>query len=89
MVSFIIALSPEYKQFMDLCKAAAAKAAHMVASEITRKKNIKNKRSHVVNSNADDFWAEIELPELMISSGSCGWSFTSDGATWLDGDVAH
>ena len=69
-------------------QAAAAKAAHMMASEITKKKNIKNKKSHVVNSDADDFWAEIELPELMVS-GPCGWSFTSDGATWPDGDVAQ
>ncbi|KAF3944081.1 hypothetical protein ACB098_06G223200 [Castanea mollissima] len=69
-------------------QAAAAKAAHMMASEITKKKKkniIKNKKSHVVSSDADDFWAEIELPELMIS-GPCGWSFTGDGSTWPDGD---
>ena len=64
-------------------QAAAAKAAHMMASEMTTK----NKKSHVV-SDADDFWAEIELPELRLNSCGSGWSFTTD-AMWPDGDIAQ
>lgn len=34
-------------------------------------------------SDGEDFWGEIELPELMTSPGchwnACGWSFTGDG----------
>lgn len=61
-------------------QAAAAKAAHSM------------KKSKVINSGVDidDFWGEIELPELMNSTGcswnSCGWTFTSD-STLQDGEA--
>lgn len=48
------------------------------------------KKDHDSSSNGDDFWGEIELPELMISEcfwNSCGWSFTGDAA-WPDGELA-
>ncbi|XP_021893066.1 ethylene-responsive transcription factor ERF023 [Carica papaya] len=62
-------------------QAAAAKAAHSV---------ILSKKSDVVSGDGDgdDFWREIELPELMNGGyyrNSCGWSF-SGVASWLDGD---
>ncbi|KAJ4728101.1 Ethylene-responsive transcription factor [Melia azedarach] len=64
---------------------AAAKAAHSVL--------ISSKKSDVSdgegNGDGDDFWGQIELPELMNGgwySTSCGWTFSGDG-TWIDGDA--
>lgn len=63
-------------------QAAAAKAANSV------------KKSCVTDvdgdGDGDDFWGEIELPELMngerYSNCGCGWSFNGD-ATWIDGEA--
>ncbi|GKU96631.1 hypothetical protein SLEP1_g9843 [Rubroshorea leprosula] len=64
-------------------QAAAAKAAHTVV--------ISSKKSSVTDgTHDDDFWGEIELPEL-INSGcheywnSCGWSNFGGDTSWLDG----
>ncbi|XP_044501862.1 ethylene-responsive transcription factor ERF023-like [Mangifera indica] len=62
-------------------QAAAAQAAHSVNS---------SKKIDESDGDVDDnFWGEIELPELINSgfhSNSCGWTFNSD-ATWIDGDA--
>ncbi|KDP28475.1 hypothetical protein JCGZ_14246 [Jatropha curcas] len=68
-------------------QAAAAKAANSM------------KKSNIANSDGDgdsngdrendDFWGEIELPELMNSGlnwSSCAWSFAGD-CTWMDGEA--
>ncbi|GMI69568.1 hypothetical protein like AT1G01250 [Hibiscus trionum] len=63
-------------------QAAAAKAAHLAASS----KKIQEESSEV---GGDDFWGEIELPELMNSGcqwNSCGWTFSGD-SSWLDGEI--
>lgn len=57
-------------------QAAASKAAHAIALE----------------KKGDDFWGEIELPELRVSGcywNSCGWSFTAGDAAVLDGEVSQ
>ncbi|KAL5792221.1 hypothetical protein ACOSP7_000815 [Xanthoceras sorbifolium] len=63
-------------------QAAAAKAAHSVV--------ISSKKNNVSDVDGDDFWGEIELPELMNSgryTNSCGgWTFNGD-ATWIDGEA--
>lgn len=62
---------------------AAAKAAHagLISSE----------KSDVSESDGDDFWGEIELPELMNGgwySNSCGWTFSCDTTSaWIDEDA--
>ncbi|KAK8718270.1 hypothetical protein V6N13_045511 [Hibiscus sabdariffa] len=64
-------------------QAAAAKAAHLVASS----KKIQEESSE---GGGDDFWGEIELPELMNSGcqwNSCGWTFAGDSSSWLDGEA--
>lgn len=63
---------------------AAAKAAHSGL--------ISSKKSDASESDGDDFWGEIELPELMNCgwySNSCGWTFSCDAtSTWIvDGDA--
>ncbi|XVF22362.1 hypothetical protein REPUB_Repub12eG0166200 [Reevesia pubescens] len=61
-------------------QAAAAKAAHSVVS---------SKKSQVSSEEVDDFWGEIELPELMNSGyqwNSCGWTFSGD-SSWLEGET--
>ncbi|XP_062156875.1 ethylene-responsive transcription factor ERF023 [Alnus glutinosa] len=57
-------------------QAAASKAAHAIALE----------------KKGDDFWGEIELPELRDSGcywNSCGWSFTAGDSAVLDGEVSQ
>ncbi|KAE8700982.1 ERF023 protein [Hibiscus syriacus] len=49
-------------------QAAAAKAAHLPASA--------NKIQEESSEDGDDFWEEIELPELMNSG--CRWAFADD-----------
>ncbi|KAK2650061.1 hypothetical protein Ddye_017550 [Dipteronia dyeriana] len=67
-------------------QAAAAKAAQASVA-ISSKKS--NSSDGVGDVEGDDFWREIELPELMnsrrYSSNSCGWTFNGD-ATWIDGE---
>ncbi|KAM1612160.1 hypothetical protein ACFX15_000806 [Malus domestica] len=69
-------------------QAAAAQAAHRVvkSSHIT-KKNDDDDDHHGGLDGGDDFWGEIELPELMNKSGcywnSCGWNMTA-----FSGDAA-
>jgi EREBP-like factor len=65
-------------------QAAASKAAHAIALE--------KKRDADAVSGCDDFWGEIELPELRVSGcywNSCGWSFTAGDAAGLDGEVSQ
>ncbi|KAK3194608.1 hypothetical protein Dsin_025918 [Dipteronia sinensis] len=66
-------------------QAAAAKAAAAISS----KKSNSSDGDGDGNVEGEDFWREIELPELMnsrrYSSNSCGWSFNGD-ATWIDGE---
>ncbi|KAK8565706.1 hypothetical protein V6N12_059260 [Hibiscus sabdariffa] len=59
-------------------QAADSKAAHSVVS--------RNKSEvSVEEGGGDDFWGEIELPELMI--GGCNkWTFLADSA-WLEGEA--
>ncbi|XP_061372899.1 ethylene-responsive transcription factor ERF023-like [Gastrolobium bilobum] len=63
-------------------QAAAAKAAHMI-------KTLPDEKSSIVSdgdSGGDDFWGEIELPELMDSEYCC-WSSPS-GSSWTSsGDL--
>ncbi|KAG6725643.1 ethylene-responsive transcription factor ERF023-like [Carya illinoinensis] len=62
---------------------AAAKAAQAMA--LVGKKG----GGHDSRSDCEDFWADIELPELMVSGchwNSCGWSFAGD-ASLPDGEV--
>ncbi|KAJ6400739.1 hypothetical protein OIU84_016218 [Salix udensis] len=69
-------------------QAAAAKAAHSVL--VPRKKSIETSSDNSVDGEVagDDFWGEIELPELLMSDSgccwnSCGWStVASDSSTW-------
>ncbi|KAL5537930.1 hypothetical protein UlMin_042882 [Ulmus minor] len=65
-------------------QAAAAKAAHMITKKDSGKKE-------GGSGSGDDFWGEIELPELMNSGhyswNSCGWTtmFAGDSsACWPD-----
>ncbi|XP_030548114.1 ethylene-responsive transcription factor ERF023 [Rhodamnia argentea] len=59
-------------------QAAAAEAAHAVAA-----------KKEGGGIKVDDFWADIELPELMEEgerhSDACLWAFIAD-ATWRDGE---
>lgn len=78
-------------------QAAAAKAAHMKRS-VSSKKNDALEDS---GGDGDDFWGEIELPELMNNGcywNSCGWTTTSssssfsgggDASSWPDGDATQ
>lgn len=80
-------------------QAAAAKAAQtMKSSSSTENSNRSNdlhlQDHHDVSDGGDDFWGEIELPELMNSgtcySNSCGWStFSGDAAalTWSEAEA--
>ncbi|XVF73013.1 hypothetical protein PTKIN_Ptkin12aG0167500 [Pterospermum kingtungense] len=73
-------------------QAAAAKAAHSVASTKKRSQASPEEGDDIGDGTGDDFWGEIELPELMINSdcaqwsSSCGgWTFAaSDSSTWLE-----
>ncbi|KAJ4823620.1 hypothetical protein Tsubulata_039711 [Turnera subulata] len=79
-------------------QAAAAKAAH---SMVPAKKEGGEATASSSDGGVDDFWGEIELPEILMNSSSsgggggggcnwnsCGWSgttFASD-STWQDGE---
>ncbi|XWS76865.1 hypothetical protein CRYUN_Cryun01aG0214700 [Craigia yunnanensis] len=66
-------------------QAAAAKAAHSVVSSKKSQVSSEDGDDH----GGDDFWGEIELPELMNSGcqwNSCGWTFTGD-SSWLEGEA--
>lgn len=78
-------------------QAAAAKAAHSVV--ISSKKISRQVSSEELEDDGDgdgdgvdDFWGEIELPELMNSDcgakwSSCGgWTFAGD-SSWLEGEA--
>ncbi|OMP08633.1 hypothetical protein COLO4_06274 [Corchorus olitorius] len=69
-------------------QAAAAKAAHSVIS--SKKSQASSEEEGDINGHdGDDFWGEIELPELMNSGcqwNSCGWTFSGDGP-WLEGEA--
>ncbi|XP_050238729.1 ethylene-responsive transcription factor ERF023 [Mercurialis annua] len=73
-------------------QAAAAKAANsFVAVQTSDIPNI-NEDEGDINGDADDFWGEIELPELMSSDGfnwsSCLWSNGAAGElAWHDGEA--
>ncbi|GMI66767.1 hypothetical protein like AT1G01250 [Hibiscus trionum] len=61
-------------------QAAAAKAAHSVVSRNKSEVSVEEGSGH----SGDDFWGEIELPELMISG--CRWTFAANAA-WLEGEA--
>ncbi|XP_004308302.1 PREDICTED: ethylene-responsive transcription factor ERF023-like [Fragaria vesca subsp. vesca] len=78
-------------------QAAAAKAAQTMKSSSTASRSTDDQDHHrdvSDDGSADDFWGEIELPELMNSgtcySNSCGWStFSGEAAalTWPEGEA--
>ncbi|GMI98461.1 hypothetical protein like AT1G01250 [Hibiscus trionum] len=61
-------------------QAAAAKAAHSVVSRSKIEVSAEEGNGH----SGDDFWGEIELPELMISG--CQWTSAADSA-WPEGEA--
>ncbi|KAK5783606.1 ethylene-responsive transcription factor ERF023 [Gossypium arboreum] len=66
-------------------QAAAAKAAYSVVSWNKSEVSAEEGNGH----SGDDFWGEIELPELLNSGcqwNSCGWTFAADSA-WLEGEA--
>ncbi|MBA0818712.1 hypothetical protein Gohar_003643 [Gossypium harknessii] len=67
-------------------QAAAAKAAYSVVSWNKSGVSAEEGNGH----SGDDFWGEIELPELLNSGcsqwNSCGWTFAADSA-WLEGEA--
>ncbi|XVE73694.1 hypothetical protein DITRI_Ditri11bG0139500 [Diplodiscus trichospermus] len=66
-------------------QAAAAKAAHSVVSS---KKSQVSSDQDGDGEGSDDFWGEIELPELMNSSiqwNSRWWTLAGD-PSWLEGE---
>ncbi|KAK9910154.1 hypothetical protein M0R45_034128 [Rubus argutus] len=82
----------------DIQAAAAIAAQRMKSSSSTKNSNSSNdlhlQDHHGVSDGGDDFWGEIELPELMNSgtcySNSCGWStFSGDAAalTWSEAEA--
>ncbi|ONI23465.1 hypothetical protein PRUPE_2G190200 [Prunus persica] len=80
-------------------QAAAAQAAHtMKSNSTTPKENDHHHHHHDHDHDGldgdDDFWGEIELPELMNSgchwNSSCGWNttaFSGDAAAWPEGEA--
>lgn len=68
-------------------QAAAARAAHMKRSAGNQNDSPES------GGGGDDFWGEIELPELMINDGcywnSCGWTTTSSFAGGDDGEPSQ
>ncbi|XP_050386793.1 ethylene-responsive transcription factor ERF023 [Argentina anserina] len=77
-------------------QAAAAKAAQAMKSSGTARSSPDHQDHHrdvLEDGGADDFWGEIELPELMNSgnySNFCGWStFPGEAAalTWPEGEA--
>ncbi|MED6152221.1 hypothetical protein PIB30_089760 [Stylosanthes scabra] len=67
-------------------QAAAAKAAHMAAAEAVNSSEDAGdspEKCGISNSSSDgdDFWGEIELPELM-NDGECRWSYSHGGGGW-------
>ncbi|KAG6784875.1 hypothetical protein POTOM_010586 [Populus tomentosa] len=70
-------------------QAAAAKAAHSVLIPMKKSSETNNGGGSDGEVAGDDFWGEIELPELLLSNSgyswdSCGWNTTlaSDNSTW-------
>ncbi|KAJ6955559.1 hypothetical protein NC652_006849 [Populus alba x Populus x berolinensis] len=71
-------------------QAAAAKAAHSVLIPMTKSGETNNGGGSDGEVAGDDFWGEIELPELLLSNSgyswdACGWNTTlaSDNSTCL------
>ncbi|RYR44840.1 hypothetical protein Ahy_A08g041116 isoform A [Arachis hypogaea] len=62
-------------------QAAAAKAAHMAAAAAAAAVTADDAGDSPEN---DDFWGEIELPELM-NDGECRWSYSHGGGGWNSG----
>ncbi|KAE8693648.1 ERF023 protein [Hibiscus syriacus] len=60
---------------------AAAKAAHSVISR--NKNNVSAEEGN--GHGGEDFWGEIELPELMISG--CQWTFAAADSAWPEGEA--
>lgn len=72
-------------------QAAAAKAAHMIKTS-AKKSSISLDGDG--DMGGDDFWGEIELPELMNSgfcwNSSCGstsWSSSGDDTEWTEAEA--
>ncbi|CAK7348704.1 unnamed protein product [Dovyalis caffra] len=70
-------------------QAAAAKAAHSVLIPIKKSSETNRDNSGDGEVVDDDFWGEIDLPELLMSSSACNWNccgwsltFASDNSTW-------
>ncbi|KAE8697276.1 ERF023 protein [Hibiscus syriacus] len=62
-------------------QAAAATAAHSVVPRDKSELSVEEGNGQ----SGDDFWGEIELPELIISG--CQWRFAADSAAWLEGEA--
>ncbi|KAK7349419.1 hypothetical protein VNO77_06774 [Canavalia gladiata] len=60
-------------------QAAAAKAAHMMMVKAAAAASSPEKSSITSDGDADDFWGEIELPELMNSKW---WTSSGDITVW-------
>lgn len=73
-------------------QAAAAMAAHTKLSS-SAVSNKETDASSDGGGDGDDFWREIELPELILNNGcywnSCGWTttFAGDVAAWPEGEA--
>ncbi|KAJ6729600.1 ETHYLENE-RESPONSIVE TRANSCRIPTION FACTOR ERF042-RELATED [Salix viminalis] len=72
-------------------QAAAAKAARLVLIPVEKSNEKTNSDGGSDDGEVagDDFWGEIELPELLLSNSGyswdcCGWNttFASDNSTW-------
>ncbi|KAJ8748466.1 hypothetical protein K2173_003362 [Erythroxylum novogranatense] len=70
-------------------QAAATKAAHAI---ITSMKKSDRDGDGDGDGDVDDFWGEIELPELMSNGrswNSRSWSFAGDSSTWQEVEAVH
>ncbi|KAK7389796.1 hypothetical protein VNO78_25090 [Psophocarpus tetragonolobus] len=64
-------------------QAAAAKAAHMMAPNSGD--DSPQKSSITDDCDGDDFWREIELPELL--NGKWSWASSGDATPWPESDI--
>ncbi|KAJ8900567.1 hypothetical protein K2173_025344 [Erythroxylum novogranatense] len=72
-------------------QAAATKAAHAIITSMKKTVLSRDGDGDGEEGDADDFWGEIELPELINngrSGNSCCWSFAGD-STWQEGEALH
>ncbi|OVA08224.1 AP2/ERF domain [Macleaya cordata] len=83
---------PEEVEFLPRPSTCAARDIQAAAAEAAAKVVVVETKTTEIKSNGgeDDFWGEIELPELMMNGGgrdvwsSLNWTCFTD-ATWSDG----